>query len=53
LGEKMSKYGGLGQENGFGLVGLDGLQWLVKCATTLCTCRKECNKYDRAAAECF
>jgi hypothetical protein len=29
------------------------LPWLMKGAATLCTCRKECNKYDRAAAQCF
>jgi len=53
LGEKKSKYACLAQENGFGSVGLHGLQWLVKGSTTLCTCRKECNKYDWAPAECF
>jgi hypothetical protein len=29
------------------------LQWLVKAAATLCTCRKECNKYDLTAAQHF
>jgi hypothetical protein len=29
------------------------LPWLIKSAATLCTCRKECNKYDLTAAHCF
>jgi hypothetical protein len=29
------------------------LQWLVKATATLCTCRKECNKYDLTAAQRF
>ncbi len=27
--------------------------WLEKDATMLCTCRKECNTYDRTADQCF
>jgi hypothetical protein len=27
--------------------------WLVKGAAMLCTCIKECNKYDVTAAQCF
>jgi hypothetical protein len=29
------------------------LPWLVKDKATLCTCRKECNKYDLIATQCF
>jgi hypothetical protein len=29
------------------------LLWLVKGATTLCTCKKECNKYDLIVVQCF
>jgi hypothetical protein len=29
------------------------LQCLVKGTAALCTCRKECNKYDQTAAQCF
>jgi hypothetical protein len=29
------------------------LPWLVKGAGALCTCRKECNKYEPIAAHCF
>jgi hypothetical protein len=32
------------------IVQFDGL---VKGATTLCTCRKECNKYDLTIVQCF
>jgi hypothetical protein len=39
--------------NGFGSIDLYSSRWLVKCATSLCTCRKECNKYDLTAAQCF
>jgi len=29
------------------------LQWLVQGTAMLCTCRKECNKYDMTPAQCF
>jgi hypothetical protein len=29
------------------------LPWLVKGSAALCTCHKECNKYDRTASQCF
>jgi hypothetical protein len=41
---KKSKYAGLAQENGFGSVYLHTLQWLVKGASTLYPCQKECIK---------
>ncbi len=41
---KNSKNAGLAQENGFGLVYLHSLQWLVKDTSTLYTCQKECIK---------
>jgi hypothetical protein len=53
LDEKNSKHAGLAQENGFGSVQFHSLQWLVKCAVTLYTYRKECNKYDMTTAQCF
>jgi hypothetical protein len=51
--EEKSKYAGLGQENGFGSAYLHGLWWLVKGPAILHTCRKEYNKYDLTAAQCF
>jgi hypothetical protein len=50
LDEEKLKHRGLVQENGFSLAKLESLWWLVKGATTLCTCRKECNKCDLTAA---
>jgi hypothetical protein len=44
---------GLTQENGFGSAYLYKLPWLVRGAVAMCTCRKECNKYDLTAAPCF
>jgi len=44
---------GLTQENGFGSAELGRLLWLVKGSAALCTCRKECNKYDLTATQCF
>jgi hypothetical protein len=29
------------------------LPWVVKGTAALCTCRKECNKYDLTASQCF
>jgi hypothetical protein len=52
LDEEKSKHG-LAHENGFGSPYLQRLRWLVKGAATLCTCIKECNKYDLTAAQCF
>jgi hypothetical protein len=46
-------YAGLAQENGFGSAWLRSLPWLVKGSAVLCTCKKECNKYDLTAAQCF
>jgi hypothetical protein len=43
---------GLAQENGFGSAYLRRWPWLVKGSAVLCTCKKECNKYDLTAAEC-
>ncbi len=37
----------------FGSAKLYSLQWLVKGAATLSTSRKECNKQDLTAAQCF
>jgi hypothetical protein len=51
--KKNSKHAGLAQENGFGSVQFHSLPWLVKCAATLCTSRKECNKYDMTTAQYF
>jgi hypothetical protein len=44
---------GLAQENEFGSAKLCTLPWLVKGAAALCTCTKECNKYNLTAAHCF
>ncbi len=51
--EDKSKYASLAQENGFGSVQLESLLWIVNGTNTLCTCRKECTKYDLTAAKCF
>jgi len=53
LDEEKSKYGGLAQKIGFDSAQLQNLQCLVKGAAKLCTCRKECNKYDFTGAQCF
>jgi len=37
----------------FGSAKLPTLPWPVKGAWALCTSRKECNKYDLTAAQCF
>jgi hypothetical protein len=44
LDEEKSKYAGLAQEFGFGSTLLHYMPWLVKGTSSLCTCRKECNK---------
>jgi hypothetical protein len=41
-----SKSAGLAQEIGFVAPNSCTLQWLLKCATQLCTFKKECNKLD-------
>jgi hypothetical protein len=46
LYEENPTYASLGEENGFGFALMRTLPWLVKGAAALCTCRKECNKYD-------
>jgi hypothetical protein len=46
-------YASLTQENGFAFALLRRLPWLVKGSAALCTCHKECNKYDRTASQCF
>jgi hypothetical protein len=53
LDEENRTYAGLAQANGFGSTVLCTLPWLVKGAAALCTSRKECNKYDPIAAQCF
>ncbi len=53
LDEENSIYAGLAQENGFGSTYLYTSPWLVKGTAALCTCRKECNKYDLTPAQCF
>jgi hypothetical protein len=47
LDQEKSKHAGLAEHN------CKILQWLVKCAETLCTCRKECRKYDSTGAQWF
>ncbi len=44
---------GLTQEIGFGSAQFRPLPCLVRGAAALCTCRKECNKYDLTAPQCF
>jgi hypothetical protein len=51
--EENPMYADLAQENGSGSTILRLLPWLVKDKATLCTCRKECNKYDLIATQCF
>jgi hypothetical protein len=46
MDEENPTYASLTQENGFGLAKLRKLLWLVKGSTMLCSCKKECNKYD-------
>jgi hypothetical protein len=53
LDEEKSKHAGLAQENGFGSTYLHSLQSLIKGTATVCTCRKECNKFDLTYNECF
>jgi hypothetical protein len=58
LDEEIPTYTGLAQENDFGSAYVPKLPRLVKGASALCTCKKECNKYDLtaaadAAAQCF
>ncbi len=53
LDEENPMYVSLAQENGFGSAELCTMPWLVKCIAMLCTCRKECNKYDLTVAQCF
>jgi hypothetical protein len=53
LDEQNPTYAGLAQENGFGSALLQRWPWVVKGASALCTCRKECKKYDPTAAQCF
>jgi len=50
LDEEKSKHPGLVQENGFRftIIAVAGTD-----IATACTCRKECNKYDLTAAQCF
>jgi len=40
-------------KNGLGSANSCRLPWLVKGSAPLCTCKKECNKYDLTAAQCF
>jgi hypothetical protein len=47
------KHAGLAQENGFGSVQFDSLRWPVNGSEMVCTCKKECDKYDMTAAQCF
>ncbi len=48
-----TKCAGLAQEIGFFIPDSCRLRWLVKRATQLCTSKKECNKLDLTAAQCF
>jgi hypothetical protein len=40
----------LAEEIDFGSAEMHTLQWLVKDAAYVSTCRKECNKYDQTSA---
>jgi len=40
-------------KDGFSAPNSCSLQWLVKCATQLCTSKKDCNKLDLTAAQYF
>jgi len=51
LDEEYPTCAALAHKNCFGSAWLRTLP--VKCAAALCTCRKECNKYDLSAAQCF
>jgi hypothetical protein len=53
MDEENPKYAGLFKENGFCSAKLRTLPCLVKGSAALCTCKKECNKYDLTAAQCF
>ncbi len=55
LDEEKSKCAVLAQENGFGSAFLHSLRWLVKGTITVGVHlqKKECNKYDVTAAQCF
>jgi hypothetical protein len=53
LDEEKLTNAGLVQENGFSSAKFHNLLWLVKGTETFCTCRKECNKWDLTAAQCF
>ncbi len=46
IGWKKLKHVDLDQKNGFGSTQLPNLWWLIKGASTLCTCVKEYNEYD-------
>jgi hypothetical protein len=48
LDEEKSKHAGLAEHTY-----LQRLRWLVKGTATVCTCTKECNKYDLTAAQYF
>ncbi len=50
MDEENLMYAGLAQENGFGFAEQRTSQWLVKGTAAVCTCRKECRKYDVTAA---
>jgi hypothetical protein len=50
---RKSKSAGLAQEIRFSAPNSCSLQWLVKCTTELCTCKKECNKLDLTVAKYF
>jgi hypothetical protein len=51
LDEENPTNAALAHKNWFGPVQLRTSP--VKCAAALCTCRKECNKCDLTAAQCF
>jgi hypothetical protein len=53
LVEENPTFAGLAQGIGFGSASLRTLPWLVNDAAELCTCRKECNKYDLTGTQCF
>jgi hypothetical protein len=51
--KKSQNFTSLAQENSFGSAYYQSLWWLVKGPATLCTCKKECNRYNLIAARCF
>jgi hypothetical protein len=56
MDEDKSKCAGSAQENGFGSASLPRLQWPgERCSSNIMHLqkRKECNKYDLTAAQCF